>query len=173
MKFINEFKLTADMIPEMVKANYKHKKVTPAYVVMFGFLFIGCIALLLRDLFTGNLSTADIIYIVFPFITLWLAKTKVENDIQKEQKNLISMGEGQKPVTNNISGSGIEIVNHTSQKTTFYPYKKITKVIVTENLYILSTSDQMVIPLKKGAFIKGNDEGFLDFISSKCKVAGV
>lgn len=172
MKFTNECLITTDMVPEFIKASYRCKKMTPAYIVMFAVLFILCIFAVFYDLFTGHLNSMDIAYIAFPLICLCAVCGKISHNIQKEKSVIEKMGEGHRPVINNIKDNGVEVINHTSGRTIFYPYKKIQKMLITDNLYVFETNDNLIIPLKKGGFTKGTDEAFLEYIQTKCKVIG-
>ena len=51
------------------------------------------------------------------------------------------------------------------EKAIIVPYSKIAKVFLTENFYMIQTTDQMIYAFKKGAFIAGKEESFLPFVN--------
>ena len=143
--FKNEFKITNELVPEYILGHLRCKKMTPAYVLLFGVLFAACIFVLAFDVITGSLSVKDWGYAAIPVICCFVFYANINNDIRRERNKLVSMGEGLKPVTH------------------------IKKVLMTKNLFILDVGNNMVLPLKKGSFENASDEQFIEFMKTKCK----
>ena len=170
--FKNEFKITNELVPEYILGHLRCKKMTPAYVLLFGVLFAACIFVLAFDVITGSLSVKDWGYAAIPVIFCFVFYANINNDIRRERNKLVSMGEGLKPVTHIISKDGIEVINSVSPTPKKIPVKQIKKVLMTKNLFILDVGNNMVLPLKKGSFENASDEQFIEFMKTKCKFIG-
>jgi len=106
-----------------------------------------------------------------PVLLGWFVYKKVSNLASQEYMRYVSANNGEDlSVVYTIDETGINGVSGAQGNSMAFTYAQMTRVVETENLYVIFLKTHMVIPLAKAGFTKGTPEECKAWIESKIGV---
>ena len=161
-KFVNKFKRSFEIEKELYR--YLHLTSPPiiACYILLGIVFIVNTAMcIVSGLAYANMSifAMCIIVLFVLFFRYYSAISSAKKRFAEETNN-----KGEITVTSTLTKEELLSESSDREKPIKVPYSKFRKVFLTENYYMIQTSEEMIYAFKKNAFTVGKDEDFLPFI---------
>lgn len=162
-KFVNKFTRSFEIEKELYR--YLHltsRPITICYILLGIVLVVNLAMIIANGLAYANMSIFAMCVIVLfvLFFRYYSSVTTAKKRFAEETNN-----KGEITITATLTDDELLSESSDREKAIIVPYSKIAKVFLTENFYMIQTTDQMIYAFKKGAFIAGKEESFLPFVN--------
>lgn len=154
--FENKFTITKDIIREYQMAFWFHRKQIKVLGAILSIIIVASIFLM------KYFILFDIGLILFAASLLYV---RIRNEINLEYQRYQTIYKNHEITAHYRFDKAITIINDINGKENETALSTIVKLIESKHMYILLLKANIIVPIKKDAFMKGNEKDFKEFIN--------
>lgn len=169
----NTFVVTKELIKEYQTIFIKHSLFSIVFTIIESFFaLVGIVIIIFAAIYSKNelyLYSALIIFLTV--LNYILMKVRVKRIVNLDYQRSTLLNNGKDIVASyEFTEENIIIYYEAMNGARKLSYSYLIKTIESKNIFVLIFQNKLVLPVKKDSFIDGNQEDFIKFIKSKCKI---
>lgn len=156
MMFVNEYKLTEDILCETMSTWFDRKHKKEKYILYCLGVIMGVFSVISQDIAFIVLTVLVVVAIVMLFINR-------RQGLQLEKERAKAFCESSSPIMKIELDDKICVSTATGSKDV--AYSMVKHIVESKNLIVLILRDEMTIALKKDSFIQGDADACIEYLT--------